>query len=174
MEHLLSKVRDAIDGGIGSHSTGEALAAALVLNRPDWLTKLGYTIAEAIDRVGPEWVALIPAAAQMVAQTDEVLANAAQAARDESTLESVSRPDGGVAVDAKLVTYSNAPGYRDCDFVFDIERTGQSAKHRLSLRVNPEDGESIARHLIGVHRVAWDDTGPLDLKPGEKRPRWID
>ncbi|CEE29619.1 conserved hypothetical protein [Xanthomonas citri pv. citri] len=32
-------------------STGEALTAALVLNRHDWLAELGYTIAQALDRI---------------------------------------------------------------------------------------------------------------------------
>lgn len=39
-------------------STGERLAVALVLNRPDLLKTVngGYTIVEAIDRVGDEWM----------------------------------------------------------------------------------------------------------------------
>ncbi|MFC0155089.1 hypothetical protein ACFFJ4_16140 [Xanthomonas dyei] len=38
-------------GGPGPLSTGEALTAALVLNRADWLAKMDYTIAEALDRI---------------------------------------------------------------------------------------------------------------------------
>ncbi|WP_292597840.1 hypothetical protein [Mesorhizobium sp.] len=45
-------------------STGEKLAAALVLNRPDRLAEMNYTLAEAIGRVGPEWLSLIPEAAR--------------------------------------------------------------------------------------------------------------
>lgn len=37
-------------------STGEKVAVALVLNRPDWLADMGYTIAEAVGRAGPEWM----------------------------------------------------------------------------------------------------------------------
>lgn len=39
-------------------STGEKLAVALVLNRPDLLKEVngGYTIMEAIDRVGDDWM----------------------------------------------------------------------------------------------------------------------
>lgn len=59
-KHLIGKCRDAAHGGWSVQSTGEKLAAALVLNRPDWLVTMGYTIAEAIRRVGPEWVAMIP------------------------------------------------------------------------------------------------------------------
>ncbi len=43
-------------------STGEKLASALVLNRPDWIAEMNYTLAEAIDRLEPEWLALIPTA----------------------------------------------------------------------------------------------------------------
>ena len=42
------KVREAANGGIGHLSTGEALAAALVLNHADWLAKMGDTISEAL------------------------------------------------------------------------------------------------------------------------------
>lgn len=45
-------------------STGEKVAVALVLNRADWLADMNYTIAEAIDRAGSEWVALIPSVAR--------------------------------------------------------------------------------------------------------------
>lgn len=61
--HLLGKARDAKRGGHDSwsvQSTGEKVAVALVLNRADWLASMSYTLAEAIDRVGPEWLALVP------------------------------------------------------------------------------------------------------------------
>ena len=51
-------------GGWGPQSTGEKLASALVLNRPDWIASMDYTLAEAIDRVGAQWLALIPTAAR--------------------------------------------------------------------------------------------------------------
>ncbi|MGV7167432.1 hypothetical protein ACDI35_02625 [Xanthomonas axonopodis pv. cajani] len=38
-------------GAPGPLSTGEALTAALVLNRHDWLAEMGYTIAQALDRI---------------------------------------------------------------------------------------------------------------------------
>ena len=59
-DHMLSKCRDARDGGWGLLSAGEQLAAALVLSRADWLEATGYTAAEAVERIGPEWAALIP------------------------------------------------------------------------------------------------------------------
>lgn len=62
-EHLLGKSRDAKRGGRDAwnvQSTGEKVAVALVLNKPDWLDSMGYTIAEAIARTGPEWLQLVP------------------------------------------------------------------------------------------------------------------
>jgi hypothetical protein len=56
-QHLLSKARDAKRGGHGAwtvQSTGERVAVALVLSRADWLAEMDYSIAEAIERTGPE------------------------------------------------------------------------------------------------------------------------
>ncbi len=64
--HFLQKCRDAAAGGWSVQSTGEKLGTALVLNRADWLQQMDYTIAEAIDRVGPQWVALIPRIAKVL------------------------------------------------------------------------------------------------------------
>lgn len=64
---LIVKCRDAQPGGWGVFSTREKLAAALVLNRPDWWQEMGYSVAEAIDRAGPAWVALVPTAARELA-----------------------------------------------------------------------------------------------------------
>lgn len=47
--------RVAKDGRLGPQSTGENVYIALAANRPDCLDELGYTIAEAIARIGPEW-----------------------------------------------------------------------------------------------------------------------
>ena len=171
-EHMVMKVREAANGGMGHLSTGEALAAALVLNRSDWLAKLEYTIPEAMDRIGSEWAAMIPAAAKAVRNAAEALAAASKTSADESALVSLTK--GGsdeIDLHAKLVTYGNAPGYRDVSLTFDVERFGSKNKHRFSLRVNAEDGESIARHIINVHRVAWDGSSPIDAQPSEQRPR---
>ncbi|MGN6129384.1 MAG: hypothetical protein ACTHOK_03495 [Nocardioidaceae bacterium] len=66
LSHLLQKCRDAAAGGWSVQSTGEKLAAALVLNRPDWLASMDYTIPEAIERVGPAWMALVPHVARIL------------------------------------------------------------------------------------------------------------
>lgn len=67
--HLLSKTRDAAKGGRDAwavQSTGEKLAVAVVLNRFDWLQSTGYTMAEAIERIGAEWTSMIPMVAKFV------------------------------------------------------------------------------------------------------------
>ena len=72
-EHLLRKSRDAKRGGYDAwivQSTGEKVAVALVLNRADWLAEIDYTIPEAIDRSGAEWVAVIPQVACQLAEEE--------------------------------------------------------------------------------------------------------
>jgi hypothetical protein len=72
-EHLLRKSRDAKRGARDAwvvQSTGEKVAVALVLNRADWLAEMGYTLAEAIERSGVEWVAMIPQIARQLAEEE--------------------------------------------------------------------------------------------------------
>lgn len=73
-QHLLSKARNAKRGGHDAwtvQSTGEKVAVALVLNRADWLAECDYTIAEAIDRAGQEWVTVIPQIARQLAEEED-------------------------------------------------------------------------------------------------------
>jgi hypothetical protein len=68
-QHLHGKARDAMRGGHDAwavQSTGEKVAVALVLNRADWLAEMGYTIAEAIERAGQDWVDVIPYIARRI------------------------------------------------------------------------------------------------------------
>ena len=70
-EHLLRKSREASRRGHdawGVQSTGEKVAVALVLNRADWLAEVQYTIDEAIERSGVEWVPIIPQVARQLAE----------------------------------------------------------------------------------------------------------
>ena len=72
-EHLLHKSRDAKRGGRDAwsvQSTGEKVAVALVLNRADWLAEIDYTISEAIDRSGVEWIAIIPQVARQLTEEE--------------------------------------------------------------------------------------------------------
>ena len=73
-DHLLRKSRDAKRGGREAwsvQSTGERVAVALVLNRADWLAEMDYSIAEAIERSGAEWISVIPQVARHLADEEE-------------------------------------------------------------------------------------------------------
>jgi len=70
-QHLLRKSHDAKRGGHDAWSVqsgGEKVAVALVLNRADWLAEIDYTIPEAIERSGAEWVTIIPQVARQLAE----------------------------------------------------------------------------------------------------------
>lgn len=63
IDHLMRAVRHAAAAnGSGALSSGEAITAALVLNRADWLADMGYTIGQALDRIDEGDVELIPRA----------------------------------------------------------------------------------------------------------------
>lgn len=178
--HMLSKARDAAAGGINAMSTGEALAAALVLNRPDWLAAMNYTIAEAIDRIGPEWANLVPAVAkEFDRDAQEAAYAAAERARSSKLAEIASRQqaDDELEFNASLVTYGDSPGYRDVTLVLDLDPIGANhgPKIRASVRLNAKDGETAAQHIKHVHEFAWSRSGgrPIDAEPNEQRPRWL-
>jgi hypothetical protein len=177
---ILAKTRDAAAGGLGALSTGEALAAALVLNRPDWLASMNYTIAEAIERIGPEWIRLIPAAAkQFNRDSEETAYQAAEKARQAQLAEFTARrqaDDKIIECSATFITSGSAPGYRDLYLTFDLKPIGVEPPQimRAQLRVLPEDGETVVREITDVHRLAWRKGPPIDAKAGEQRPRWID
>jgi hypothetical protein len=48
--------QDAHQKQLGPWSTGEKIAVCLVLDRADWLKKMDYTMLEAIDRLGEDWL----------------------------------------------------------------------------------------------------------------------
>ena len=57
-------------GNTGPLSTGEALTAALVLNRHDWLAEMDYTIPQALDRIDTDTVEHLAEAARFTARAD--------------------------------------------------------------------------------------------------------
>ena len=72
-DHLLRKAEDAKRGGHDAwavQSTGEKVAVALALNRADWLVEQDYTIAEAIERTGREWIEITPQIARQLADEE--------------------------------------------------------------------------------------------------------
>ncbi|WP_197339738.1 hypothetical protein [Ralstonia solanacearum] len=181
LAHLLGKARDAASAGIGGMSTGEKQAVALILDRPDWLAAMNCTIAEAIERVGPDWLRLIPVVArQFHRERDEAVYAAAEKARAAKLAQFTAQQadDEVMEFSAKVVTHGDAPGYRDVRFIIDLEPIGGAggAPIRAAISVDPDDGERIVWIIKDVHRFAWDRSAgkPIDAKPGEQRPKWID
>lgn len=180
-DHLMHKVRDAANGGINTMSKGEALAAALVLNRPDWLQSMGYTIAEALDRFEPETIALFRAAERAWNQERQALKQVEDIARYAAATAAVlETSEGETVIDlaSQLVTYSEAAGYRDVSLYFDVTPIGPNKAPKttqICLRIRPEDAYRIVSCLVDVHRFAWQgERGPLDRREGETRPAWLD
>jgi len=179
--HILAKTRDAAEmGRPGPLSTGEALIAALILDRPDWLRERSYTIAEALERVGPEWARLIPAAAKQIRQEIDLAVaqkiEAAQEARLAQFTEGQDAEDAPLEFTATFVTSGHAPGYRDVRLTLDLRPRGQRTKAptRVSLNLSPEDGETVVREITDIHRFAWRNRAPIDVQPGEQRPQWLE
>lgn len=174
LQKTLDAARADSPGGL---STGEALMAALALNRHDWLQKMGYTIAEAMDRI-ESWAVHLPKVAREVKETLAQDGHAMRVAKETMDFASLARPSesetDGVDLTAKLITYGDSPGYRDTSFLFELNTLKGKAPIRAWLRVNPQDGERMARHIHQVHEFAWSsERGPLDKGPDEKKPRWI-
>ena len=176
---MLSKARDAAAGGINAMSKSEAVAAALVLNRPDWLASMGFSIAEALERIGPDWARLVPDVAKQFTQEREESAEAvAERARIAKAEEFAAQQpvDGLLELSAKVVTYGDSPGYRDV--YLTVELTPQEkpdAAVRARIHLDPESGEKAVRFIKEVHEFAWNRSGgrPIDAKPDELKPRWI-
>ncbi len=182
IQHLVEVcIAAAHRGDVGPLSMGEALAAALVLNRPDWLAERGYTILQAMERIGPEWRDGLQAAERAVSEDGRATAivqdGLARAAARPTQAIGDSDPPTTLDFRATLLTCGSSPRYRDASLVFELQEIGAHAPaFRADIRIRPDDAEGIVHHLIDVHRFAWRDPerGPLDRKLGEQRPRWID
>lgn len=186
IDHLMRVVRHAaaLDGP-GPLSLGEALAAALVLNRPDWLADKGYTIAQALDRLDDGDADLLPRAEKLWRTEREAQSEVASIATRANQVADLfgnncsdKTVDEPLHLTSQLVTYGEAPGYRDASLVFDVSVVGVGVppgNYRINLRIRPQDAEPIVSHLLNVHRSAWRiDRRPLDAKDDESRPTWID
>lgn len=96
------------------------------------------------------------------------------------------RADRGVLqhdndVNATLVTYGDAPGYRSASLILDCEAVGDDrdvvGKVRLNVHLGHPDTTNLLRHLQHVIAFAWRRSSthpPLDATPGEQRPAWLD
>ncbi|MGX2089707.1 hypothetical protein [Xanthomonas axonopodis] len=179
LQHILAKSRAAAAGDLGVLSTGEQIAAALALNRPDWLVEMRYSLAEAIDRLSADWLAQIPEAARQL--VDEAAAEKEEFALDEQQRQLdalLDAPcDEPVRLLAEFVNHGNAPGYRDVDLhlrVSPLYVDLQAEPRILALRLRPDDALPIIDCISRVHAFAWrDERGPIDRREGELRPSWV-
>ncbi len=183
LNHIVGVCRLAAkQGNVGVLSTGESLVAAIVLNRADWLAEMDYTITEALDRLGGEWVSQLSAARKVLdddANAALVVAEGMAKARVRP-VPKAAKDDGEPTIidyDGTLVTYGEAPGYRDVYLTVDlreIDGTLDGHKFRASIRLNAGDSGDVAQHILRVHGFAWSTArGPIDKKEGEKRPAWL-
>jgi len=78
------------------------------------------------------------------------------------------------------VTYGDAPGYRDVTLTLDCEVFGDQWQAvgpvRLDVHLGAEDAVTAMQHVQRVNVYAWkqEDRGPLDARPGERPPVWLD
>lgn len=65
---ILRAAQHAQDGHFAKLSIRQKLVAAVLLNRPEWVATMGFTLVDAIEQIGPQWLALLPTAARTLAE----------------------------------------------------------------------------------------------------------
>jgi hypothetical protein len=74
-------------------------------------------------------------------------------------------------------SYGTAPGYRSVSLFVQLDgKDGAPPGERIELNFTADDSVRIVEDIIGIHKQAWDRNErrePIDVKPGEKRPRWL-
>ncbi|MCK7552787.1 hypothetical protein [Marinobacter goseongensis] len=184
MDNLTQMVSSALAAarkGYGTLSTGEALAAALILNDHAVLADRGMTIPEALDRIGPDWSALIPEASKRVAaQLDDVEQTRRQVKKQEADQRFVDFAEDGepVELEAKFITYGEAPGYRDAYLTLKLVPLGSEMDGpktvTATVRLDAIDSAKVAQSIIDIHQLAWRaGHRPIDANETETRPGWL-
>jgi hypothetical protein len=127
-----------------------------------------------------DWAQLIPPAAKQFKQEREAAEYQAAIKAHEARLsEFTARADAEdetLEFSATFFTDGSAPGYRDVYLTFDLVPMGEGPKPtiRATLNIRPEDAGRVMDAITDVHRFAWRNGAPIDAKPDEQRPRWID
>src|SRR5690606_19374271 len=113
LERLIKIAHQAEKEGLQALSVEESLSAALVLNRCDWLEQLGFTIAEALDRIGLENAAIIPVAAKKIGNRGNAHPHPCRLELPDSEVEAMlSVNDDITRFDTVLKRKASVPGYR--------------------------------------------------------------
>lgn len=181
LTHMVSSALAAARNGFGTLSTGEALAAALILNDHAALADRGMTIAEALDRIGPDWSALIPKASKRaLAQLGDLEQTRRQIKKQEADMRFVDFGADGEPVDleAKFVTHGDAPGYRDAYITLKLVPLGLEMDGpktvTATVRLDAVDSAKVAQSILDIHQLAWrSGNRPIDANKAEKRPTWL-
>lgn len=158
LARIIGCAQEASWGGISALSTGEALAAALVLDRADWIDRLGFTLAQAIARIEPDWLALLPVAAQLLEQ--DLNYRAAPPSQEPQA----ASPGEPVHLDARLLSCGYASGCSETLLTFDLWPHGAAPDLPLRIRIHvqPGDSERIMSHMSGAQPVADGASWPGD------------
>lgn len=86
-------------------------------------------------------------------------------------------PNDWSNLNARLVTFGSAPGYRGVNLSFEcrvLDASERGRMYRLRLSLDAADSAAVADQIISVHRFAWRTPGelPLDAISGEEPPVW--
>lgn len=180
LTHMVSSALAASRYGYGTLSTGEALVAALILNDYTMLTEHGTTIADALDRIGPDWAALVPEAARRVSvQLDDIKQTRRHIEKAKAVKDFVGLSENGEPIDleAELITHGDAPGYRDAYITLNLTPLATHANTgtvTATIRLGPTDSAVVAQSIIDIHRLAWrHGHRPIDADETETRPLWL-
>jgi hypothetical protein len=181
LTHMVSSALTAARKGYGTLSTGEAVVAALILNDHAALSDRGMTIAEALDRAGPEWCALIPMASKRVLNQlndiEQTRVQQRKVAAEQRFLD-LGSEDEPVDLEARYVTHGEAPGYRDAYVTLKLAPLGSKLDGpqtvTATVRLNAVDSAKVAQAILDIHRLAWrPGQRPIDAEDTESRPGWL-
>lgn len=76
--------------------------------------------------------------------------------------------DGSLVPD-RILTVSNAPGYRDITITMELHRG--TLREEVRIVLPPADALLLLGELVQIQRAAWaNGRRPLDVAPGELRP----
>jgi len=104
---------DAVRGGYEAwalQSTGERVAVALALNRADWLAKIDYTLAEAIDRLDSDWLACVFVMKDKTVMTDLLYLDSNATVANCQVLSCEPTPNGFAVVLDKTIFHFQGGG----------------------------------------------------------------
>lgn len=150
LDYLMSKVHEAMDLGIEGMSVSEGLMCALVLNRFDWLSNRGYTIAQALGRIDEAWVSLIPKAAARLRSPSQSFEVIGPSSEVNGVDVRFTAGTNDVDLRAKLVDCFLDGNSGQATFVFDVCKSDGVRTYRLHVRICYRDSETIVQQILSI------------------------